>query len=67
MIEFLGIILLLLLFWFCRKDRKTDNANAAQTVVYSAMRCPTCGDEARIYGDTWECGFCGDCGRLTRK
>ena len=31
------------------------------------FRCPNCGAEARVNGDQWDCGFCGDCGRLTYK
>ena len=31
------------------------------------FRCPNCGAEARVRGDQWECGFCGDFGRLTYK
>ena len=31
------------------------------------MRCPWCGSgPVKIYGDRWECGWCGDCGRLKR-
>ena len=28
------------------------------------MRCPNCGAEVMIRGTQWECGYCGDCGRL---
>ena len=34
---------------------------------YTYTRCPTCGDRARAYGDTWECEFCGDCGRISQN
>ena len=31
------------------------------------MRCPWCGSgPVTIRGDRWECGWCGDCGRLKR-
>ena len=30
------------------------------------IRCPTCGARARVHGDMWECGFCGDCGMLKK-
>ena len=30
------------------------------------MRCPSCGSPAMIHGSTWECGWCGDSGRLKR-
>lgn len=28
------------------------------------MLCPNCGAEVIIRGTQWECGYCGDCGRL---
>lgn len=28
------------------------------------MICPSCGYEVDIYGSSWECGWCGDFGRL---
>ena len=31
-------------------------------VVSGTMRCPTCGADATVHGDQWECGWCGDCG-----
>ena len=30
----------------------------------TTIRCPTCGSPAEVRGDTWECGYCGDTGRL---
>ena len=30
------------------------------------MRCPNCGAAVKIRGDQWECGWCGDFGRLRR-
>lgn len=30
------------------------------------MRCPNCGSQATIRGNRWECGWCGDSGRLSR-
>ena len=29
------------------------------------MRCPCCGSPVMIYGDRWECGYCGDSGFLS--
>ena len=26
------------------------------------MRCPSCGAQATVRGNSWECGWCGDCG-----
>ena len=28
------------------------------------MRCPWCGSPVMIRGNSWECGYCGDCGKL---
>ena len=28
------------------------------------MGCPCCGSPARILGNRWECGYCGDSGFL---
>ena len=43
------------------KDLKRSREN------YTTMRCPTCGAEARVRGDQWECTWCGDCGRIYKK
>ena len=34
----------------------------APLVMSGTMRCPTCGADATVHGDQWECGWCGDCG-----
>lgn len=34
---------------------------------YTTMRCPTCGEEARVYGTSWECTWCGDFGTVNRR
>lgn len=26
------------------------------------IRCPNCGSPVRVWGNRWECGYCGDCG-----
>lgn len=66
--EIFGILIfLILVFLLCRKGWKTKTTTTEQAVNYTAMRCPTCGDRARVYGDTWECEFCGDCGRISYK
>ena len=28
------------------------------------MKCPNCGAEVFVKGSQWECGWCGNCGRL---
>ena len=43
------------------KDLKRSREN------YTTMRCPTCGAEARVRGDQWECTWCGDFGRINKK
>ena len=30
------------------------------------MRCPTCGAPVMVRKDSWECGYCCDCGNLPR-
>ena len=42
------------------KDLKRSREN------YTTMRCPTCGAEARVRGDQWECTWCGDFGRVEK-
>ena len=44
--------------------RLSKKDTPAQTPKYTVMRCPSCGEEARVYGDQWECTWCGDFGRL---
>ena len=34
---------------------------------YTVMRCPTCGAEARNYGTSWECTWCGDFGTIRKQ
>lgn len=55
-----------LVIWGTVKAGKTTNTNHTR-VTYTTMRCPTCGADARVYGSTWECGWCGDFGRCVRK
>ena len=31
------------------------------------MRCPTCGAPVMVRKDSWECGYCCDCGNLPRR
>ena len=30
------------------------------------VRCPNCGSQARIVGNTWRCDWCGDSGFIRR-
>ena len=30
----------------------------------TTIRCPNCGSPAKINGNQWECGWCGDYGNL---
>lgn len=30
------------------------------------MRCPTCGSPVMVRKNSWECGYCCDCGNLPR-
>ena len=34
---------------------------------YTTIRCPTCDEEARVYGNEWECTWCGDSGKVEWK
>ena len=29
------------------------------------LRCPNCGAKVIIKGDRFECGFCGNCGKIS--
>lgn len=44
------------------KDDKDDNEEEVQYVI-----CPNCGSQARIVGNTWRCGYCGDSGFIRRR
>ena len=46
---------------------KSKKSEPSTQPHYTYTRCPTCGDRARVYGDTWECEFCGDCGRISQN
>lgn len=38
-----------------------------QTKAYTEMRCPSCGAPVRICGDSWECTWCSDFGRIAKE
>ena len=29
------------------------------------IRCPHCGSPVMVRGRWWECGYCGDCGKIS--
>ena len=33
----------------------------------ATIRCPSCGSPVRRRGDSWECPWCGDSGRIIRR
>ena len=33
----------------------------------TTIRCPNCGSPAKRRGDSWECPWCGDCGRIIKR
>ncbi|MCQ2431267.1 MAG: hypothetical protein MJ175_01550 [Clostridia bacterium] len=41
----------------------TDKAVSPARRV-KTMKCPNCGSPARVNGKSWECGWCGDFGKL---
>ena len=69
----MGVILFLILLigffiWIAVKDAEYSGRNTTKAQTSCAtLRCPTCGAQARVNGDWWECGWCGDSGRCVRK
>ena len=57
----LTILIILLIVYLVTDFRKELHQ------PYKTMRCPTCGEEARIYGDCWDCTWCGDSGKVEWK
>lgn len=43
------------------KKNKPANTSASRP---RTIRCPNCGAQANVRGNQWECGWCGDYGRL---
>ena len=41
------------------------NSGPRNTAPAQTIRCPNCGGQAKVHGSSWECGWCGDCGRIT--
>ena len=31
----------------------------------ATIRCPHCGSPVMVRGRWWECGYCGDCGKIS--
>lgn len=48
--------------WKAMLGKDDAPSTPALPVVSGTMRCPTCGADATVHGDQWECGWCGDCG-----
>lgn len=45
-------------FWMERDPKEVDE---------NAAICPTCGARVTIKENTWECGWCRDCGVVRKK
>lgn len=56
------MILLLLLFIGVMVVACAGESTQSQSGTAKTMRCPTCGAQATVRGNSWECGWCGDCG-----
>ena len=55
---------IVLIFVICiYGTRNKDNADHRKPVTRT-IRCPNCGSSAKVVGDHWECGWCGDFGTL---
>lgn len=61
---FIMVVAIAILIIVPTKLIKGKSSEARTKPQYKYTRCPTCGDRARVYGDTWECEFCGDFGRF---
>ena len=59
----LTILIILLIIYAVSEVKK----EIQHPTPYKTMRCPTCGEVARIYGDCWECTWCGDSGKVEWK
>ncbi len=41
---------------------KSNKGKSVHYMPRSTMRCPSCGSTADVWGDHWECPYCGDSG-----
>ena len=51
----------------CSKGQQgpsSNQGNSSSNRPNATFRCPNCGSPAKINGKQWECGWCGDYGRL---
>ena len=51
----------------CSKGQQGPSSNQGSnstSKTSTTFRCPNCGSPAKINGKQWECGWCGDYGRL---
>ena len=73
--SFLGAVLMILILVVIslKASKSSDGKNSSayvnnnRTSTNSTIRCPTCGATAKVHGSTWECGWCGDFGRVSSK
>ena len=59
-------VLVIIIVW-PRGGGSGSGNGAARPVNRSArktIRCPYCGSPAEVKGRYWECGYCGDSGRM---
>ena len=63
----LGAAAVLGLVIFASLKAAGSKRGTAEQVKVTSIRCPTCGADATVHGNTWECGWCGDFGRYSRK
>lgn len=51
----------------CSKGQQgpsSNQGNSSTNRPNATFRCPNCGSHAKINGNQWECGWCGDYGYL---
>ena len=61
------LIIIIIVAALLTGSRGADRQSAPHTDrTRGAMRCPYCGSPVMIRGRYWECGYCGDSGRLKR-
>lgn len=55
------IVLAVFIGVYGTRNKNSSNHNKP---VARTIRCPNCGSPAKVIGDHWECGWCGDYGTL---
>ena len=66
MFEIMALAVIILVIRAVIKSDGKEADAPAQVPKYTLTRCPSCDGEIRIYGDRWECCWCGDFGRITK-